>query len=52
MKKQILDLLRDDGLQNSPPLKPYIEALESIPYLNNIELGGQEFFAKVESVWF
>ena len=53
MRKAVLDMMKDGGLENIPAFDMYRKALEGIPYMNgDVTKGGREFFAKMETVFF
>jgi len=53
MRKAVLDMMKEGGLENIPAFDMYRKALEGIPYMNgDVTKGGREFFAKMEKVFF
>ena len=51
-KSQTLKLKDEGGLQESLPLTPYIDVVESIPSLEDVEHGRRELSSKIEEVFF
>jgi hypothetical protein len=46
LKKKILALMESGGLANESAFSSYLAAVESMPSMSDVELGGKEAFAE------